>query len=101
MAIDTSTLETLYLAKIAEKYGVTPSIEGEQAKILLANYLAALTAESGMAGDNIQSWTMAGKTFTTRELNGLRPANRYLEELNTLLGIGQKGAFVSCGGVYL
>ena len=90
-------LEQAYMSKIDGAFAAE-SIAYLEAKILLANYLAAVTAESGLIGDNIQSWTMAGKTFTKRDMMSMRPANFYRQQLVQVLGEEQAGSFVSMGG---
>lgn len=99
MSIDTTSLEAAYNEKIDGVF-TDGSIQYLEAKIILANYLAALSAENGLIGDNIQSWSMAGKTFTKRDLSNMRPSSYYRRELTELLGMDQAGSFVDMGGRY-
>jgi hypothetical protein len=97
MAIDVSKLETLYLAKINGAFA-EDTIEREEATILLANYLSALKFENSQSGSVLQSWTIAGKQFTARDIKSLHPPAHYRASLLSMLGEYQSGAFVSMGG---
>ena len=84
-AIDTTALETAYMAVIDDVL-TAGSINYELAKIALANFLAALVAYNGGVADNVSSWSMAGKTFSFRDMQSLRHPSFYQQELDSLIG---------------
>ena len=99
MALNTTALATAYMARITALF-TAGTIAYEEAVLMLANYIAALNAENAQAGDNVQSWTMAGKTFTMKDFRALRGSNHYRRMLAEMLGTDAQGSTVDMGGNY-
>ncbi len=96
MAIDTTALELAYTTLIDDNLEAG-SVPYELAKIALANFLAALHVQNGALADNVQSWTVANKTFTYREMKSLRDPSTYQQELDGWLGTSLSNS----GGYYV
>lgn len=90
MAIDTTTLEAAYQAAIdaAVSSQLLDAIEAAQANLYLKSYVGALAAEHAVAGQQLTSFTLGGKTFSYRQpMSGkANESARYLRLLESMLG---------------